>query len=447
MGKYFGTDGFRGEVNKNLTAIHAYKIGEFLAYYYIKNFGKFKFLIGRDTRLSGSMLESALCAGLNSCGGMAYKLGVIPTPEVAYLAKEGDYACAIVLTASHNPYYDNGIKLLTSNGEKMTDDVINLVEEYIDGKFLIEYASKDNIGVSLNFESEVDKYVNHLVGLAPNLKGLNIGLDLANGASSFVAKKVFDKLGASTTIINNNPDGININNNCGSTHIESLAQLVKDKNLDCGFAYDGDADRCLLVDEKGNILSGDHILYIYSKYLKSKNELKNNMVVTTVMSNFGLYIALDKENISYAKTKVGDKYVYEYMKQNDCSIGGEQSGHIIFIKDASTGDGILTSLKVLEVMKNTNKSLSNLVIDIDIYPQVLVNIKVSNKKQVQEDKDVLKSIKEVENELKNEGRILVRESGTEPLIRVMVEAKEINKCNELAYKVINVIKAKGYEIN
>ena len=447
MGKYFGTDGFRGEVNKNLTAIHAYKIGEFLAYYYIKNFGKFKFLIGRDTRLSGSMLESALCAGLNSCGGNAYKLGIIPTPGVAYLAKEGDYACAIVLTASHNPYYDNGIKLLTSNGEKMTDDVINLVEEYIDGKSLIEFASKDNIGVSLNFESEVDKYVSHLVSLAPNLKGLNIGLDLANGASSFVAKKVFDKLGANTTIINNNPDGININNNCGSTHIESLAKLVKDKNLDCGFAYDGDADRCLLVDEKGNILSGDHILYIYSKYLKSKNELKNNMVVTTVMSNFGLYIALDKENISYAKTKVGDKYVYEYMKQNDCSIGGEQSGHIIFIKDASTGDGILTSLKVLEVMKNTNKSLSSLVKDIDIYPQVLLNIKVNDKKKVQEDKDVKKSIKEVENELKNEGRILVRESGTEPLIRVMVEAKEINKCNELAYKVINVIKAKGYEIN
>ena len=446
MGKYFGTDGFRGEVNKNLNATQAFKIGEFLAYYFIKNYNNKKFLIGRDTRLSGTMLEAAISAGITSMGGDVYSVGVIPTPAIAYLAKVYNASSAVVLTASHNPYYDNGIKLLTSNGEKMPEDVINLIEEYMDSNTIYEKPKRDLIGKIIDASNLKEDYINHLVNLAPNLKGFNIALDLANGAASSVAKAVFDKLGAKTQIINSNPDGININTNCGSTHIEGLAKLVKDGNFDIGFAYDGDADRCLLVDELGNILSGDHILYLYSKYLKDKNELKNNTVVTTVMSNFGLYKALDKLDIKYAKTKVGDKYVYEYMKENNCVIGGEQSGHIIFIKDASTGDGILTSLKVLEVLSNTNKKISLLVKDIDIYPQVLINIKVSDKEKVKNDLDVINSIKLIESKLDNTGRILVRESGTEPLIRVMVEAKDINKCNEYANIVINTIKNKGYEV-
>ena len=447
MGKYFGTDGFRGEANLKLNCIHAYKIGSFLAYYFKSKSSNNKFVIGRDTRLSGNMLEEALAAGINSYGGDAYILGVTTTPCVAYLAKKEEFNCGIMISASHNPFYDNGIKLINSNGEKMEESILLKIEEYIDSDIELPLVIRELIGKTINYKEGIDLYANHLTKLGPDLSKLNIALDLANGSATRVAEQVFNNLGANITVINNTPNGVNINNNCGSTHIEGLAELVKSGKYDCGFAYDGDADRCLMVDENGNILSGDHILYIYSNYLKSMNKLKNNTVVTTVMSNFGLYLALDKENISYAKTKVGDKYVYEYMKENDCVIGGEQSGHIIFIDNASTGDGILTSLKMLEVMANTNKSLSSLVKDIDIYPQVLLNIKVSDKKKVQEDKDVINSISDVEKELGNTGRILVRESGTEPLIRVMVEAKEINKCNELAYKVINVIKAKGYEIN
>ena len=447
MGKYFGTDGFRGEANVGLKSEHAYKIGSFLAYYFISNSNNKKFVIGRDTRLSGNMLEAALVAGLNSYGGDAYILGVTTTPSIAYLAKKEKFGCGIMISASHNPFYDNGIKLINSNGEKMEESIISKIEEYIDSKIELPLVKKELIGRSINYKEGIDLYINHLTKLGPDLSKLNIALDLANGSATRVAEDVFKNLGANFKVINNNPDGLNINANCGSTHIESLAKLVKDGKYDCGFAYDGDADRCLMVDEYGNILSGDHILYIYSNYLKSMNKLKNNTVVTTVMSNFGLYLALDKNNISYAKTKVGDKYVYEYMKENDCVIGGEQSGHIIFIDNASTGDGILTSLKMLEVMVNTNKSLSSLVKDIDIYPQVLLNIKVSDKKKVQEDKDVINSISEVEKELGNTGRILVRESGTEPLIRVMVEAKSKDICLALANKVINVIKTKGYEIN
>ncbi len=445
MGKYFGTDGFRGLVNENLTAIHAYKIGEFLASYYIKECGNKKFVIGRDTRISGYMLESALSAGLNSCGGDAYILGVTTTPSVAFLAKTKGFACGIMISASHNPYYDNGIKLINSSGEKMDESVISLIEAYIDGDENVNICQKDKLGMTFDYSNGKIDYVSHLTNLAPNLKGLNIGLDLANGSATASAKAVFDTLGATTTIINSNPDGLNINTNCGSTHIEGLAKLIKDKHLDCGFAYDGDADRCLMVDEYGNILSGDHILYIYANYLKEKNELKNNTVVTTVMSNFGLYKALDEKNISYAKTKVGDKYVYEYMKENDCIIGGEQSGHIIFIKHASTGDGILTSLKMLEVMVNTNKKLSELVDGLNIYPQVLINVKVTDKKKAQADPDVVKVVKDVEQELGDTGRILVRESGTEPLVRVMVEAKSQDICLSLANNVVNVIKSKGYE--
>ena len=445
MGKYFGTDGFRGEANKNLNIRHALAIGEFLGYYFKKNFNNNKFVIGRDTRLSGSMFEEALASGINSAGGDVYLLGVTTTPSVAYLAKIEGFACGIMISASHNPYYDNGIKLINSNGEKMEEDIILKIEDYIDSKIEIEYASKNKIGRTFNASELVSKYEKHLISLGANLNGIKIGLDLANGSATRSALNVFKALGANPVIINSNPNGLNINNNCGSTHIEGLAELVKKEKLDCGFAYDGDADRCLLVDNKGNILSGDHIMYIYAKYLKSKNELSNNTVVTTVMSNFGLYKALDENNIKYAKTKVGDKYVYEYMKENDCVIGGEQSGHIIFIKNASTGDGILTSLKILEVMVKEKKNLNELTAGLDIYPQVLINVRVNDKKEAQNDIDVKASIAKVEKELGESGRILVRESGTEPLIRVMVEAKSQDLCNKLAGEVVVVIKSKGYE--
>ncbi len=445
MGKYFGTDGFRGEANKNLNIRHALCIGEFLGYYFKKIFNNNKFVIGRDTRLSGNMFEEALASGINSAGGDVYLLGVTTTPSVAYLAKTEGFACGIMISASHNPYYDNGIKLINSNGEKMEEDIILKIEDYIDSKIEIEYATRNEIGKTYNAYDLVSKYEKHLISLGANLNGLKIGLDLANGSATRSALNVFKALGANPVIINSNPDGLNINTNCGSTHIEGLAELVKKEKLDCGFAYDGDADRCLLVDNNGNILSGDHIMYIYAKYLKSKNELNNNTVVTTVMSNFGLYKALDENNIKYATTKVGDKYVYEYMKENDCVIGGEQSGHIIFIKNASTGDGILTSLKILEVMVKEKKNLNELTAGLDIYPQVLINVRVTNKKEAQDDIDVKASIRKVEKELGDSGRILVRESGTEPLIRVMVEAKSQDLCNKLAGDVVAVIKSKGYE--
>ena len=446
MGKYFGTDGFRGEVNDNLTIDKVVKIGEFLGYYFKKNFNNSKFVIGRDTRLSGTMLESAIAAGINSTGGNVDLLGVTTTPSVAYLAKEESYACAIMISASHNPYYDNGIKLFNSKGEKMDEAVINLIEDYIDGKSIVEYAHKDDIGVTVNAPSLVTKYEKHLIDLGPKLTNIKIGLDLANGSATRSALNVFKALGVEPVIINSNPNGVNINTNCGSTHIEGLVELVKEKKLDCGFAYDGDADRCLAVDNNGNILSGDHILYMYGKYLKAKNELDNDTVVTTVMSNIGLYKAFDKENIKYAKTKVGDKYVYEYMKENNCVIGGEQSGHIIFIKNASTGDGILTSLKMLEVLVDSNKTFAELTEDLNIYPQVLLNVKVKSKQEVKNDKDINDLIDNITKELGDSGRILVRESGTEPLIRVMVEATTEDICFVYANKVVDLIKSKKYNL-
>ena len=444
MGKYFGTDGFRGEANIKLTPIHAYKIGKYLAWFY-RNINN-RFLVGMDTRLSGSMLESALAAGLNSQGGNLYKLGVTTTPCVAYITKKEGFACGIMISASHNPYYDNGIKLIDSNGEKISDSLIEKIEDYIDDKIEIENATQDKIGISLDFSEANNLYIDYLIGLCPNLNGLKIGLDLANGSASSCAEAIFNKLGAEVIAINNLPDGLNINKNCGSTHIESLQKLVKKNKLTCGFAFDGDADRCLGVKEDGSVLDGDAIMYIYANYLKSMDKLKNNTVVTTVMSNIGLYKSLDLNNIQYVKTNVGDRFVYEYMKNNDCSIGGEQSGHIIFKDLATTGDGILTAIKILEVMIKENKSLCELTKDLEIYPQVLKNIKVKDKKIVLEDTDVKDSISEVESYLNDAGRILVRPSGTEPLIRVMVEAKTIDICNELVDKVINVIKIKGYEL-
>ena len=439
MGKYFGTDGFRGKVNFNLTAKQAYRIGEALGTIYKAQVNKPKFVIGRDTRLSGTMLLDALSSGINSCGGDVYVLDLTTTPSISYLVIENKFNAGIMISASHNPYYDNGIKLISSNGEKMDEDTILTIEEYMDDKLKPVLASSDEIGKTISYDAGIKLYENHLIKLGPNLKGLKIGLDLANGSAVRSAKNIFEALGANITIINTNPDGLNINTNCGSTHIEGLQKIVKENKLDIGFAYDGDADRCLGVDNLGNVLTGDHILYMCSNYLKSINELNKNVVVTTVMSNFGLYKAFDDLNTSYVKTKVGDKYVYEEMKKNDYSLGGEQSGHIIFYKHSKTGDGILTALMVLECLINSKLKASELIKDLTIYPQVLINVKVTDKAKALADNELIKASKEIEKELNGTGRLLIRESGTEPLIRIMVEAKTIEICNALALKAAKTL--------
>ncbi|MDD6525759.1 MAG: phosphoglucosamine mutase [Firmicutes bacterium] len=460
MGKYFGTDGFRGEANCNLTADHAYKVGRFLGWYYGElkrrnnDTTKPKIVIGKDTRLSSYMFEYSLVGGLVASGADAYLLHVTTTPSVAYIARVDNFDCGIMISASHNPYYDNGIKLINRHGEKMDEETIGYVEQYLDGcleifenKYTdIPFAHKDDIGRTVDYVSGRNRYIGYLISLGVySFRGIKVGLDCANGASWNVAKSVFDALGAETYVINNSPNGTNINNNCGSTHIEGLQKFVVDNKLDVGFAYDGDADRCLAVDEKGNVITGDHILYIYANYMKDRGKLLTNTVVTTVMSNFGLYKAFDKCGIDYAKTKVGDKYVYEYMVKNGCRIGGEQSGHIIFTKYASTGDGILTSLKMMEAMIARKKPMSELAKDLIIYPQVLKNIRVVDKSTVQNDPEVQAKVQEIADRLSDTGRILVRESGTEPLIRVMVEAESEKECHDYVDEVIDLIKAKGYE--
>ena len=459
MGKYFGTDGFRGEANENLTADHAYKIGRFLGWYY----GELKrrngddtparIVIGKDTRRSSYMFEYTLVGGLVASGADAYLLHVTTTPSVAYVARTDNFDCGIMISASHNPYYDNGIKLINGNGEKMDEETIALVEDYLDGKTEVfgetyeevPYAHKDRIGCTVDYVAGRNRYVGYLISLGMySFKGIKVGLDCANGSSWNIAKAVFDALGAKTYVINAQPDGTNINNNAGSTHIEGLQKYVVDNGLDVGFAYDGDADRCLCVDEKGNLVDGDAILYIYGKYMKERGKLLTNTVVTTVMSNFGLYKAFDELGIGYAKTAVGDKYVYEYMNQNGCRIGGEQSGHIIFSKYASTGDGILTSLKMMEVMLARKMPMSKLAESLKIYPQVLENVRVVDKTAAQEDPDVKAAVKAVEEALGDTGRILVRESGTEPLLRVMVEAETEECCRKYVDQVVAVVKAKGH---
>ncbi len=459
MGKYFGTDGFRGEAGNNLTADHAYKVGRFLGWYYgelRKQKGDntpARIVIGKDTRRSSYMFEYSLVAGLTASGADAYLLHVTTTPSVAYIARVDDFDCGIMISASHNPYYDNGIKLINANGEKMDEETIQLVEEYLDGKLHVfdtdyaelPFATREHVGCTVDYVSGRNRYMGYLISLGVySFKGIKVGLDCANGASWTIAKSVFDALGADTYVINNKPNGLNINLNAGSTHIEGLQKFVVENKLDVGFAFDGDADRCLCVDEKGNVVTGDHIMYIYGTYLKEKGELLTNTVVTTVMSNFGLYKAFDAVNIDYAKTAVGDKYVYEYMSKNGCLVGGEQSGHIIFSQYASTGDGILTSLKMMEVMISSKKTLSELAAPVKIYPQVLTNVRVTDKKAAQDDVDVQKAVQEVSNLLGNTGRILVRESGTEPLVRVMVEAESHEICEEYVEKVVRVIKEKGY---
>ncbi len=445
MGRYFGTDGFRGEANVNLSYEHAIKIGRFLGWYYGERMNKkASVVIGKDTRRSSYMFEYALCTGLMASGADAYIMHVTTTPSVAYITRVDDFDCGIMISASHNPYYDNGIKLLNAKGEKMDEETISEVEDYIDGKLEVPLATR-NVGRTVDYVAGRNRYIGYLISLSKfGFKNVKVGLDAANGAAWSIAKGVFDALGAKTYVINNAPDGYNINTDCGSTHIEHLQKFVADNGLDVGFAYDGDADRCLCVDEKGNVVTGDHILYIYGLYMKERGKLLNNKVVTTVMSNFGLYKALDKVGIGYEKTKVGDKYVYENMAANGHRIGGEQSGHIIFSKYATTGDGILTSLKLMEVMLAKEKPMSELAAPVVFYPQVLKNVRVKSKPETLGDPDVQAAVNSVADELGENGRILVRESGTEPVIRVMVEAGSDEVCAKYVDSVIAVIRGKGY---
>ena len=461
MGKYFGTDGFRGEANCTLTADHAFQVGRFLGWYYCQlkrrsgSDEPARIVIGKDTRRSSYMFEYSLVGGLVASGADAYLLHVTTTPSVAYVARTDGFDCGIMISASHNPYYDNGIKLINSSGEKMDESVISLVEAYIDGQLEcfgrrweeLPAAKREQIGRTVDYVSGRNRYIGYLISLGIySFKGMRVGLDCANGSSWNIAKSVFDALGAKTYVINAQPDGFNINNNAGSTHIEGLQRFVIENGLDAGFAYDGDADRCLCVDEKGEVITGDHILYICGKVMKEQGLLMGNTVVTTVMSNFGLYKAFDECGINYEKTKVGDKYVYENMMMNNYRLGGEQSGHIIFSRYASTGDGILTSLKVMEAMLAKKKTLSQLCEGFTFYPQVLKNIRVDDKAAAQNDPAVQKAIADVAAQLGSTGRILVRESGTEPVVRVMVEAESKVVCQDLVDSVIEVIKKTGHAV-
>ena len=461
MGKYFGTDGFRGEANVTLTADHAFKVGRFLGWYYSQLRqengleGPARIVIGKDTRRSSYMFEYSLVGGLVASGADAYLLHVTTTPSVAYVVRTDSFDCGIMISASHNPYFDNGIKLINGSGEKMEESTIALVEAYLDGRLEafgkawpeLPLAHRDAIGRTVDYVAGRNRYIGYLISLGLySFKGMKVGLDCANGSAWNIAKSVFDALGAKTYVINADPNGYNINKDAGSTHIEQIQRFVVENGLDVGFAYDGDADRCLCVDEKGNVLTGDHILYIYGTYMKEKGKLLANTVVTTVMSNFGLYKAFDDHGIDYAKTAVGDKYVYEYMTANGCRLGGEQSGHIIFSKYASTGDGILTSLKMMEVMMARKKTLSQLCEGLTIYPQVLKNVRVTDKRAAQDDPAVQAAVAAVADRLGAAGRILVRESGTEPLVRVMVEAESQALCEECVDSVIDTIIAGGYAV-
>ncbi len=445
MAKYFGTDGFRGEANVGLTVAHAFKVGRFLGHYYGKEH-KARIVIGKDTRRSSYMFEDALSAGLTASGADVYLLHVTTTPSISYVIRSEDFDCGIMISASHNPYYDNGIKILNGSGHKLEAEVEELIEAYIDNPLdELPLATRENIGKVTDHSIGRHRYIGYLMSLATrSFKDIKVGLDCANGSATAVAKGVFDALGARTYVIYNEPDGTNINLNCGSTHIEELQAYVKEKGLDVGFAYDGDADRCLAIDDKGDIIDGDLILYICGKYMKEKGELANNTVVTTIMSNFGLYKAFDRCGISYEKTAVGDKYVYENMMNNGHRLGGEQSGHIIFSKYAATGDGVLTSLMLMEVMLEKKTKLSELAKDIEIYPQQLVNVKVASKPLARQDIEVVEAVKKAEEELGSEGRILLRESGTEPVLRVMVEAKSYDLCKKYVDSVVEVLDRRGH---
>ncbi len=453
MGKYFGTDGFRGEAGVTLTSEHAYKIGRFLGWYYSEG-GKHKVsaVIGKDTRRSSYMFEYAIAAGLTASGADAYMLHVTTTPSVSYAVAGDDFDCGIMISASHNPYYDNGIKLVNNRGEKIDDGTIEKIELYLDGKLSelgvtgndIPFATGEDLGRIVDYSAGRNRYIGYLISLSRySFKQFRIGLDCANGSSWMIAKSVFDALGAKTYVIGNDPDGININKNAGSTHIEALAAYVKDNGLDLGFAFDGDADRCIAVDENGNVVNGDHMLYILATSMKAHGELKNNTVVTTIMSNLGLYQALDSMGIRYEQTTVGDRYVYENMQANGHCLGGEQSGHVIMSKYATTGDGILTAIKIMEAVISSKQSLGKLAGAVQMLPQVMKNVRVADKKAVKDNANVQAAVRAVAERLGSSGRILLRESGTEPLIRVMVEAADNAICTECVDSVIDVIYKEG----
>ena len=444
MGKYFGTDGFRGEANRKLTVEHAFKVGRFLGWYYGQEY-KARIVIGKDTRRSSYMFEYALAAGLTASGADAYLLHVTTTPSVSFVVRTEDFDCGIMISASHNPYYDNGIKVMDGEGHKISAEVENAMEKYIDGEMgELPFALQDKIGVAKDYAIGRNRYIGYLISLATrSYDGMRVGLDCSNGSTFNIAKNVFDALGAKTFVVGNEPDGTNINMGCGSTHIENLQKLVKEKNLDCGFAFDGDADRCIAVDENGMEVHGDYILYVCGKYLKECGKLQNNTVVATVMSNMGLFKAMKRENIDICVTTVGDKYVNEAMVANGYVLGGEQSGHIIFSKHATTGDGILTALMLMEVIIEKKQLLNTLASEVSIYPQLLENVRVANKTAARNNEEVKKAVASVEKELGEDGRILVRESGTEPVIRVMVEAKKDAICREMVQRVIEVMDKEG----
>ena len=447
MGKYFGTDGFRGEANVTLTVEDAYKVGRFLGWYYGQKTkaDRCRIVIGKDTRRSSYMFEYSLVSGLTASGADVYLLHVTTTPSVSYVVRTEEFDCGIMISASHNPYYDNGIKVINGRGEKLEEETIEKIESYLDGEMgEIPFAKRDAIGRTVDYAAGRNRYIGYLISLATrSFKNMRVGLDCANGSASAIAKNVFDALGAETHVINNTPDGLNINTNCGSTHIEGLQKYVVENHLDVGFAYDGDADRCLAVDSEGKLVDGDKILYVCGKYMKEQGTLVNNTVVTTVMSNFGLYKAFERDGISYEKTAVGDKYVYENMSQNGHCLGGEQSGHITFSKHATTGDGILTSLKLMEVILEKKETLAKLADEVQIYPQVLKNVRVKDKEAAQADRDVQAEVQKVSDALGDTGRILVRPSGTEPLIRVMVEAPTDEICGKYVAQVVEMIEKKG----
>ena len=448
MGKYFGTDGFRGEANVKLTVEHAFKVGRYLGWYFGQDH-KARIVIGKDTRRSSYMFEYALAAGLTASGADAYLLHVTTTPSVSYVTRTEDFDCGIMISASHNPYYDNGIKLINSKGHKIEAEVEEKIEAYIDGETEeLPLAQRENIGRTIDYAAGRNRYIGHLISLATrSFKEMRVGLDCSNGSASSIAKSVFDALGAKTYVINNVPNGTNINTECGSTHIHVLQEYVRENKLDVGFAYDGDADRCIAVDENGNVVDGDLILYVCGKYLKERGQLNGDTIVTTIMSNLGLYKACDKIGMKYEKTKVGDKYVYENMVQNNFMLGGDQSGHVIFAKHATTGDGILTSLMIMEVIMETKQTLGKLAEEVTIYPQLLKNVRVADKKTARENPEVVKAIEAVTEALGENGRILVRESGTEPVIRVMVEAETQEICEKYVDEVINVMKEQNLVIS
>lgn len=448
MGRYFGTDGFRGEANVSLTADHAFKIGKFLGYYYSKKNKNCRIVIGKDTRRSSYMFEYAIAAGITSTGADAYLLHVTSTPSISYIVRTEQFDVGVMISASHNVYSDNGIKLINANGEKLEESVTDIIEDYLDGKLPeVPYATKTDIGRTVDYFAGRNRYIGYLISIPMNsFKGKKVALDLANGSAFQIAKSVFDALGAETFVINNNPNGSNINDNAGSTHIEGLQKFVIKNNMDIGFAFDGDADRCMAVDEKGNLVDGDKIMYICAKAMKEDGKLKKDTVVTTVMSNLGLYKAFDKIGIKYEKTAVGDKYVQACISENDYSFGGEQSGHIIFAKHANTGDGVLTSLKLMDVVISSKTTLGELAKDVVLYPQLLKNVKVNDKNKCIEDKDVIEIKSKVEKELGDDGRLLLRASGTENVVRIMVEAKSDDICKKYVKDIENVIIKKGYAV-